>query len=156
MRVAEHRLGGQHFQHLFGVIFPVGGAVNIATGFQTAGQQLNKGRLHQTTLVMAFLGPGIREVDMNASQRGRGDHVAHHFHRVMLNDADIADLVVINTLEQSANTGVEHFHTQEVVVGTSLGNLLGGFTHAKTDFQNQGVVIAKHCFWFKDAVAVAD
>jgi len=93
---------------------------------------------------------------MNTGQRAGSDHVAHHFHRVMLDDADIADLVVINALEQGTDTGIKDFHAQEIVVGTSLGNFLGGFTHAKPDFQNQGIVIAKHRFRFQDVVAVAD
>ena len=56
----------EHFEHLVGVLLPVGGAVEITTRLETRGEQRNERRLDQPALVVARLVPWIREKDMNA------------------------------------------------------------------------------------------
>src|SRR5450830_2179865 len=59
--VLQLRLGAQQFQHLHGVVFPIGGAMQVAAWRQAVGQLLDEWRLDQTALVMARLVPGIGE-----------------------------------------------------------------------------------------------
>lgn len=135
--VLQQRLAAQHFQHLLGIVFPVGRAVDIATGRQAAGQQCDERRLDQAALVVALLGPGVGEIDVHAGQAVRGQHVAHHFHRVVLDDADVRNGVLFDALQQRADAGVEDFHAQEVVRGAGQGDLRRGLAHAEADLQDQ-------------------
>ena len=134
-RVGQQRFAAKHFQHLHRVVFPVGGAMDVATRCDAAGQQRHERGLQQAALVMALLGPRVREVHMHAGQRIRGDHVAHDFNGVVLDDAQVRDAGIFNAAQQRAHTGVEYFDAQEVVVRTGQRDLLGGLTHAEADLQ---------------------
>src|SRR3546814_4586935 len=57
--IAQQGFGVKHGQHLLGVVFPIGGAVQIASRRDACGQRRDKRRLYQPTLVVARLGPGI-------------------------------------------------------------------------------------------------
>lgn len=135
--IGKLRLVAQHLQHLHRVVFPVGGAMDVAARRNAAGQERDERGLDQAALVMALLGPRIREIDMHAGQRVGGDHVAHHFHRVVLDDAQVRDAGVLDATQQRADAGVEHLHAQEVVVRTRQRDLLGGLAHAEADLQHR-------------------
>ena len=68
MKVFQKRFGREHFEHLFGVVFPVGGTVDIGAGLQAGGEQRNDFRTDQTALVVTGLAPGIGEVDVDARE----------------------------------------------------------------------------------------
>lgn len=135
--IRKLRLVAQHFQHLHRIVFPVGGAMDVPARRDATGQQRDEGGLDQAALVVALLGPWIREVDMHTGQGVGGDHVAHHFHRVVLDDAQVLDVGVFNAAQQRAHAGVEHLHTQEIVIGPRQRDLLGGLAHAEADFQHR-------------------
>ena len=67
----------------------------------------------------------------------RGDHVAHHFHRVVLDDAQVLDAGILDPAQQRTHARVEHLHAQEVVARTRQRDLLGGLAHAETDLQHR-------------------
>ncbi len=56
-------LGAEHGQHLLGVGFPVGGAVQVAARRQPARQQRHQRRLDQAALVVPKFVPGVGEPD---------------------------------------------------------------------------------------------
>src|SRR5690606_1965208 len=62
------------FQHLLGVVFPVGCQMNVRARFHAAGQQLYQRWLDQTTLVVPLLGPRVRKVNVHARQGIRSNH----------------------------------------------------------------------------------
>src|SRR3546814_5826628 len=80
----------------------------IAAGLDAAGQQTDEGRLDQAAFVMALFGPGVGKIDVDACQRVRCDHVAGHFHRIVLDDAYIAGPRFVDALERSEE------HTSEL------------------------------------------
>ena len=57
----------QHFEHLHGVFFPVGGEVDVAAAFEFGQQFGHEGGLNQAAFVMAFFVPGVGEEDVDAA-----------------------------------------------------------------------------------------
>lgn len=135
--VLQQRLVAQDFEHLHGIVLPVGGAMDVAARRDAAGQQRDERRLDQAALVMALLGPRVGEIDVHAGQRIGGDHVAHHFHRVVLDDAQVLDAGILDPAQQRTHARVEHLHAQEVVARTRQRDLLGGLAHAEADLQHR-------------------
>jgi len=135
-RVLQQRLGAQHLEHLHRVVFPVGRAVQVAAGRQALGQQLDEGRLQQAALVVARLVPGIGEEDMHARQRARRDHLVQHLDRIVLDQAQVRELLLADLLEQAAHTGRMHFDADEILLRHALGDVRGGVAHAEADFKD--------------------
>mmetsp|Transcript_9927 Transcript_9927/g.18983 ORF Transcript_9927/g.18983 Transcript_9927/m.18983 type:complete len:260 (-) Transcript_9927:403-1182(-) len=142
--VQQRGLGRQHLQHLLGIGLPVSRAVQIAAGGQVLHQLGNELRLDQPALVVALLVPGVGEEDVHTGQHARADHVAQHLDRVVLDDADVGDLLLVDELEQRADAGLMHLAADEVVVRQGLGDLGGGAAHAKADLQHQRRLAAEH------------
>ncbi len=80
---------------------------------------------------------------MYAVQRSIDDHVAQHFHRIVLDDADVGDLLLAHHLEQISYAGCMHFQTKVVVSGIRLCDRCGAVAHAEADFQYLGRSAAK-------------
>src|SRR5574343_943797 len=110
--VDQQRFSRQHLEHLLGIRLPVGGQVQVATGLDVFGQALHKGALDQTALVVAALVPGIRKEDVHTVQAVLAQHVVHDFDRVVLHDADIANVFFAAALEQRAHRCVLLEHRQ--------------------------------------------
>jgi hypothetical protein len=73
---------------------------------------------------------------MDAGQcRGR-NHVAHDFHRIMLNNTQIAYLRGFDATQQRPYPSIKNFNAEKVFMRTGQGNFCGGFPHAKTYFQD--------------------
>lgn len=89
-RIEQRAFVGEHRQHLLRVVFPVGGAVNVAAGFEAARQQADEGRLDQAALVVARLVPGIGKKDMDAGQRVFRQHVADYSHGIVRTNTQVA------------------------------------------------------------------
>ena len=142
--IVQLRLGAQHFQHLHRVIFPIGRAMQIATRRQAIGQLLDERRLDQTALVVARLVPWIGEKHVDAGQRIGWNHVREHFHGIVLQQAQIRQRLFADQLQQAADAGRVHFHADEILLRHGLGDMRRRRTHAKTDFQDDGRLAAKH------------
>ncbi len=135
-RVDKSRLGAQHLQDVLGVGLPVGGAVQIAARAQTADGQPHEFRLDQAPLVVPLFRPRIGKVDVQSVQAVRRDHVPQHLHRVMLHDAQIAELGGVDALQQRAHARRMHFHADEIRLGLCCGDLRRGVAHAEADFEH--------------------
>jgi hypothetical protein len=85
---------------------------------------------------MARLVPRVGEENMHAVEHIVGQHVAHDFHCIVLHDAQIADALFVDLLEQAADTRGMHFEREVVILRVILGDEGGGFAHAETDLQN--------------------
>ena len=144
--VLQLRLGTEHFQHLHGVIFPVGGAMQIAARRQALGKLLHERRLDQAALVMARLVPRVGEKHMDAGQRIGGDHVRQHLHRIVLQQAQVGQRLFSDQFQQAAHARRMHFDADEILVRHGLGDMRGGGTHAEADFQDHRRLAAKHLF----------
>ena len=163
--VFEQWLGTQHFQYLLGIGLPVGGAVDVAADFEARRQLGHQRALDQAAFVVAGLVPGVGEKDVYPVQALFGQHVVDHFDRIMGTDADVAQVMFTNAFEQRTDAWVMHLAAQEVGVWQQRGNVGGGLTHAKTNFQHQwlffyGILacsprrIREDCFKIKSACLV--
>ena len=110
--------------------------MDVAARLEFLHEQRNERCLDQAAFVVARLVPGIGEENMHAIQRLRADHVAQHFHGVVLDDADVADLLLIDQFEQIAHAGRMHLKRKVVVLGVCQGDRCGAVAHAETDFQH--------------------
>src|SRR5450830_750986 len=144
--VLQLRLGTQDFQHLHGVVFPVGGAMQVTAWRQAIGQLLDEWRLDQTALVMACLVPGIGEEYVDAGQRIGRDHMCQHFHRIVLQQAQIRQRLFVDQFQQATYARRMHFHADKILFRHGLGNMRGRRTHAKTDFQYDRRLAAEYLF----------
>src|SRR5665811_1998001 len=74
--------------------------MDITAGLEFIHQLRDERSLDQPALVVARLVPRVGEKDVHAVQCVRYYHVAQHFHGIMLNDANVGDLLCIDQLEQ--------------------------------------------------------
>ena len=127
----------QHEQHLLGVVLPVGGQMNVAARDKTRDEELYKPRLDQPALVMALLRPRVGEKNVNPREALGPNHLLHHIDSIVLDDADVGELLLFDQLEQAAHTGRMHFDAEIVVVRISLCDRRGRFAHSAPDLQDR-------------------
>ena len=137
-RVSEQRLLAQNLQNLLGIGLPVSGAMQVAARLQTRCQLGDKFALDQAPLVVSLLVPGVRKENVHAIQALQRQHLVDHLDGVVGDDPDVGEALLADAFEQGADTGVMHFATDKVFLWHQGGNVRGGFTHAKTDFKDQG------------------
>ena len=112
--------------------------MQVATGLQAGGQLGNQWRLNQPALVVFGLVPRVWKKDVRAVQAGQWQHVVDDFDRIMLQDADVAELLLINALEQCANARRMNLAAKKVFLKHHGGNVCGCLAHAKADFEHSG------------------
>ena len=93
---------------------------------------------------MALFVPRIGEKHMDASQALIGQHVRHHFHRIVTHHAQIGELVLINQFQQIAHARRMHINGNKVFLRQDLGYVRRGRAHAKANFKHFVIVAAKH------------
>ena len=87
--------------------------------------------------MVALLVPGIGEEDVGARKAVRGDHVAHHLDRVVLDDAYVAQAGAADLVEQAADARVVHLDAEVVVFGVRRRDLRRAFAHPEADLDDQ-------------------
>ena len=95
----------QNLQDLHGIRLPVGCAVQVGTWAQALDQLGDEIGLNQAAFVVPLFVPGIGKEDVHAVQRAGLQHVRHDFHGVVLNDADVGNLLLANALQKRAHAG---------------------------------------------------
>src|SRR5450830_9234 len=105
LAVAQQGFRAQHLQHLLGIGFPIGGAMQVAAGAQTGCQFGHQWRLDQAALVVLGLVPGVWKENVHAFEHAMRQHVVDDFDRVMLQDADVAQTALTHLLEQAPTPG---------------------------------------------------
>jgi len=142
--VIEQRLGAEYFEHLLGVVLPVGRAMQIRARLQARHEQRDELRLDQPALVMARLVPRVREEDMHTVEAVRRDHLFEHFDRVVLDDADVRERLLAHQLQQGTDAGLVDFDAEEIVAGTLRRDFRGGRAHAEADLKYARRRAAEH------------
>lgn len=142
--VFERRLGAEHFQHLLGVVLPVGRAMQVRAGFQARRELCDERRLDQPALVVARLVPRVGEEDVHAVEAFRGEHVLEHFDRVVLDDADVRQALLADQLQQRADARLVHFDAEEIVAGAVRGDFGGRCAHPEADLEDARCAAAEH------------
>ena len=114
-----------------------------AAGRELARRKRRELRLHEATLVVPLLRPGIGEEQMNRGERAIGNHARQHLYRVVPDDAYIGESVGGNAVEQAADARTVHLHRDEIGRGLRPGDRCGGLAHSRPDLQDQGRNAAK-------------
>ena len=117
--------------------------MQISAGLEACRQLGDQRALDQATLVVLFLVPGVWKENVDAIQTAWGQHVIDDLHSIVLEDANVGDVLFTNALEQGAHAWLMHFAAQEIVAGPHAGDVRRGLAHAKTDLQNQRSIAAK-------------
>lgn len=141
--VLQTGLAAEHFQHLVGIILPVCCAVDVAAGFKFRAEFTDKVGLNQAALVVALFGPRVREIDVNTVQRTIGQHVVDYINGIMLHDADIAQPLRFDAVEQGTYTRCEYLECQKIMLWSVLRNVGSSFAHAEADLKNHRGFAAK-------------
>jgi undecaprenyl-diphosphatase len=144
--ILKRGLCRQHLEHLLGVVLPVGREMDVAARLQAGDQQRDEFRLDQPALVMARLVPRVREVDVHAVQAVRRDHVLEHLDGVVLDDADIGEILLADQLEQRAHARLVHFDPEKIVGWPGAGDLRRGPAHAEADLQHARRTASENAF----------
>ena len=74
---------------------------------------------------------------MHAGQRVRRDHVAQHLDRIMMDHANMGELLGVDAFQQCAYARAEHFDAEEVDVGTACGDGRRRLAHAEADLEHR-------------------
>jgi len=71
-------------------------------------------------------------------RRSFRNHVPKHLHRVVLDQAQVGEVLFADELEQGAYARGMHFHAQIVDLGMVAGDFRRGLAHAEADFKHFG------------------
>jgi hypothetical protein len=69
--------------------------------------------------------------------------VVEHVDRVVRADADVAQVLLADALEQCADAGLVHLAAEEVLLRHQRGDVRRGFAHPEADLQHGGRVAAE-------------
>src|SRR5690348_1286190 len=130
------RLRGQHFPHVRSILGPVGGEVQQAARFHARRQQFGKCGLDQPPLVVALLGPRIREPDAHFVERGFGNFVAQHVDGVVVPDSHVAYVARRQCIHQAADAGTMHLDAEVIARGIVFARPCQAFAIAEADLQH--------------------
>ncbi len=84
--------------------------------------------------MMTFLGPGIRKKKMESIQAGFWDGLIQHPNRIVTNDTDIGNVMLLQLQQQVAHPGTMHLNTEKIPVGMFLSHLAQCIPIAESNF----------------------
>lgn len=144
----------EHFQHLLGVVFPVGGQVKQSSTANARLQKINKSRLYETTLVVTFLMPWVREEYLDSIKAQGLDTIAHNLYCIVTVRANIFDTTLFHQVKQLANAGTMNFYTDKVFPGRLLCHRDQRLPHAEANLQNAVTASRKYLFEMEHAITL--
>ena len=148
----ECRLGVAGRTYPLGVVDVVGGHVQHAAGLQSRGDELERPRLKQAPLVVACLGPGVREEHPDAGEAGRCDHVGEHVHAVAADHANVLQVLAQDHPEQLGQAGLVDLHRDHVDVRLDGRHRGGRGAGAGADLHDQRRGAAEESLWVHPVV----
>ena len=136
MAVRQGGLVRQRRQDVFGVFLPVRRGVQVPARGEAAGEEGDERTLDEAPLVVALLGPGVGEEDVDAREGPLGDHLPDNLDGVVLDDPNICECLLIDALEQRADPGRMHLDAEVVVAGALGGDPRRRLPHAESDLED--------------------
>lgn len=100
--------------NMLSIVCPVGSNVERATRDEAVCDQVDKIRLHNSSLVVSFLRPGIGKVQVHAGQRLPGDLLFKHVDSVMDNQSQILEVLVFGLQQAVAHPRFMNLNSQEI------------------------------------------
>ena len=119
--VAQQRAGRGDLQHVFGVRLPVGRHPQHAARAQPVRDQCDELGLHDATLVVALLGPRVREIQQHLVERAGRDALLQHFDRIAADCAHVAELEFLGAQHEVADPRPVHLEPQEIALRVRCG-----------------------------------
>jgi len=107
--------------------------------------QLQEIVLDHATLVVAFLGPWIGEIDVDPLQRPGGNLVGQDLDRVMLDQLEVREASLAGFQEAMPDTRLVHFDAEEVQVRVVERLLHQCVTVTETDFEHDLCRVTEDC-----------
>ena len=153
-RVLEAGVRREHLQHLLGVRFPVGRAVQQRAGPEAGRGEGEEVGLDQPPFVVPLLGPGVGEVDAQPVQGVRGEHLAQQDDGVAVGDPDVGETAALGEVQQIALAGGVHIDGEDIGAGIVGGHPRGGLAHPEPDLQHDGTVVAEQLTEIDDMLTV--
>ena len=100
---------GKYFVNMLRIVRPISRDLQSAADGQPGRDEFNKFGLYDTTFVMAFFGPWIRKVQINASKRRCGNLLFHHLYCIVKDPAQIYDSSFLCLAQTMADPCIVHF-----------------------------------------------
>jgi hypothetical protein len=82
---------------------------------------------------------------VDPGQRIAGNHVAHDLDRVVMDDADVRELLLVDPPQQRADPGHEDFDAEEIDVGPRCRDRGGRFAHPEAHFEHGRRIASEYC-----------
>lgn len=86
---------------------------------------------------MLRLVPRVGEEDVHARQQTVGDHVVQHLDGIVLDEAQVLDVLFAGQFQQAAHARRVHFDADEILVRHRLRDVRRRVAHAEADLQDQ-------------------
>ena len=139
--LAQQRFCFADGAHLVRVVRPVGGQVQPSAGCKGGDREAKEVGLHQPPLVMPDLGPRVREVDADAREAARREHVAYEVDRVAGGHPYVRQVLGTDAREQAAEAGGVDVDRQQVGRGVSGRHSSGRLAGAEPDLEHDRPVV---------------
>ena len=133
-----------YFVDMLRIIRPVGGDVQGAVRCQPTVDQLQECRLDDATLVMAFLGPWVRKVQVDALQRTGWYLFPQYIDRIVHDEPQVANPGILSLQETVANPGLMDLDSHEVGLRVVSCLLDKRVAIAKANFKDDWCLPAKN------------
>lgn len=125
----------QDLQHPQGIILPVGCEFENPSLIKTRANQGHEVSLYDATLVVAFLRPGIGEVEQDSMEGMGCDTGSEDIHRIPANDAHIGNTATGQLMDKPPKTRLVYLDTQIIVLGMSHGHFHQPIAHPEADLE---------------------
>ena len=133
----------EYLVDMLGVVGPVGGDMDGAARFEAIGAKIKKRRLHNTALVVPFLGPGIWKVEVYAREAGQWNLLSEHLDRIVNDQFQVRDAGGIGRDQAVAHTGLMYFDAEEVHLRCGRCEFNQRVAVTKTDLEHDRGVASK-------------
>lgn len=127
---------GDDLVDMFRIVLPVRGDVQGAALLELAGGKLQEIGLHETSLVVAFLRPGVREVQIDSPQGTVRELLLQYFDRVVTDETQIAGVPCFGLQKAMPDAGSVYFYAQIVEFRVTCRLLDERLPVAKADLEN--------------------
>ncbi len=98
--------------------------------------------------------PGVGEEDLDGIERGGGNAVAQHFHRVMTVHTDVSHTALGHAVQHFPHAGAMHLNADEIRRGRCRSHLDKGLPHTEADFQHPRRVATKRLLVIERTITV--
>ncbi len=136
VRTTETIRVGKYFVNVLCIIGPISCNMESAPSGQPGGDQFNKLRLYDATFMMAFLGPRIRKIKIDARERCFRNLLFQHLNCVVNYQAHIHYSGVVCFEEAMPYTWIMYFDSQKIPVSVLRRLFNKCLAVAETDFQH--------------------